>query len=111
MTPVEILEAFDEWLLQASEETLRENCRTEGSVFFAFMKARGVRLDYCAALIQRATGYNPGYLWKNAPPDVVKRALVGYFYSRQYISVVESERNRKVNREQALNLSVPFWKL
>ena len=111
MTPDEILASFDNWIRQASEDDIRNNCKTEGAVFFAYMKARRVRPDYCAAMIQKATGYNPGWLWKNAPPATVRHALEAYFYSRQYIDLIEEDRGRKVSSAEAMNLAIPFWRM
>ncbi|MFG6094347.1 hypothetical protein SPB21_03815 [Leptothoe sp. ISB3NOV94-8A] len=111
MTPAELLDKFDQWLTEASEESIRENCRTEGAVFFAFMKKRGVQPSWCAKMIQTATGYNPAWLWKNATPEVVKHSLEAYFYSRNYIELLEEEQKRQLAPDEALKQSIPFWRM
>lgn len=111
MTPSEILAKFDLWLSEASEDSIRENCRTEGTVFFNFMQGRDVSRRAVANLVQNATGYNARWVWCDADPATVRHTLEAYFLSRQYIELVEAEMGRQVNAQDALNLSIPFWRL
>lgn len=111
MTPAELLHKFDQWLSEASEESIRENCRTEGTVFFNFMQARGVFRGDIANLVQSATGYNARWVWRNANPATVRHALEAYFYSRQYIELTEAEVGYRLNSQDAFNMSIPFWRL
>ncbi len=105
-----ILQLFDEWLEQASEEQIQENCRTEGSVFFKIMAARGVDGRICYRIIKDATGYNPRWIWRDAPLEVIREALENYVYSQQGIIAHEAEVGRIATPKESINIAKFFWR-
>lgn len=105
-----ILQLFDEWLEQASEEQIKENCRTEGSLFFKFMAARGVDGRICYRIIKDATGYNPRWIWRDAPLAVIREALENYVYSQQGILAHENEKGRTATPKESIGIAKFFWR-
>lgn len=105
-----IIQLFDAWLAQASSAEIQENCRTEGSIFFHFMASRGVNPRICYRMIRDATGYPPQTIWRDAPPLVIRKALVSYVYSRQGILTEEHEMGEPVSPLTALQIAEYFWR-
>ena len=44
-------------------------------------------------------------------PVIVRHTLESCFYSRQYIGLTEGDLGRKLDPNEAMNVSIPFWKL
>ena len=104
-----LLDAFDEWLAQASDAAIRENCRTEGSVFFAYMKKRGVAPGAVRNIIYRHTQLEPAVLWRSENLAIVRDALNSYYYSQALIDEHEEDTGRLATRWTAIDLANKAW--
>lgn len=104
-----ILDAFDEWLAEASDEAIRENCRTEGTVFFAYMKRRGVAPGAVRNIIYRHTQLEPSILWRSENLAIVRSALNSYYYSQALIDEHEEDTGGLATRWTAINLANRAW--
>ncbi len=100
---------FDEWLSEASENAIRQNCREQGSVFFKFIENRGVSRGWAAKLIQVATGYNAAVIWQIASVDQVREALNSYYLSIKGIEYEELDSGRGLNARQTRDIVRKFW--
>ena len=113
MTEVEkilrLVQLFDEWLESASEDAIRQNCREQGTVFFAFLRARGVYPGWAANVIRRATGYNAAHLWRALDLTTVREALNSYYLSMQAVSLEEVERGPSVPIGDIKRIVKGFW--
>lgn len=106
-----LLDAFDDWLAQASEESVRENCRTEGTVFFKYMAKRGVSGRECRSIVVAATGVEPRTLWRNLGVQGVRAALVNYYYSQARIDDLEDDAQRLATANEAYEIAVDIWEV
>ena len=105
-----LLDAFDEWLSKASDEAIRENCRTEGSVFFKYMAERGVSGGIVRNIIYRNTQMEPAVLWRSENLTIVRDALSSYYYSQAAIDDHEGRTGKLANRQTAINLATRIWR-
>ena len=104
-----LIQVFDEWLKEASEDQIRQNCREQGAVFFRFLAQRGVHRGWAAKLIQAATSYNAAQLWKVANVVEVRSALNSYYLSMRGVEYEEAERGEQLNWQATQNVVKRFW--
>ena len=104
-----LLDAFDEWLDQASDEAIRENCRTEGTVFFKYMQARGVAPGTVRNIIYGYTSIEPRVLWQAENLGTVRNALASYYYGQAYIDEYEEEFSEPAGQNTAIDLARKAW--
>ncbi|MEM9264502.1 MAG: hypothetical protein AAGA46_03165 [Cyanobacteria bacterium P01_F01_bin.13] len=104
-----LLDAFDEWLTQASPESIRENCRTEGAVFFEYMARRNVEPGTVRNIIHGNTELEPAVLWRSENLGIVRNALICYYYGQAVIDDHEEESGQLADRKTAINLANRVW--
>ena len=104
-----LIRLFDEWLEVASEETIAQNCREQGNVFFLFLEQRSIDRSWIAALIKKATGYNAAQLWSVMDADAVKEALNSYYMSMRAIDLEEVEQGGSIPTGDVKRIVKGFW--